>query len=304
MPSAITYAEFGGPEVLRVTEVELPAPEPGQVRVAVRATSVNPIDIKIRRGDMAGSGPASFPPRIPGLDVAGVVQEVGEGVVDRKVGEEVFGVASGGSYAQHALLSTMGSKPANVSWELAACLSTAGEAAYRALGHLNLGAGQTLLIHGAAGSVGGIATQLALARGVTVIGSAAERDLEYVGSLGAIPVRYGEGLPERVRALGRGGVDAALDTAGHGVLPDSIELTGSVERVITIADPSAQQLGVRFTGADPDDRAWEALPQLAELAAAGKLQLPIWRTYPLAQASTAHADVEAGNNHGKIVLLP
>ncbi len=303
MSTAITYAEFGGPEVLRATEVELPAPGPGQVRVAVRATSVNPIDVKIRRGDMAGHAPASFP-KVPGLDVAGVVAEVGEGVSDRAVGDEVFGVASGGAYAQYALLSVMATKPASVSWELAACLSTAGEAAYRALGHLNVAAGQTLLIHGAAGSVGGIATQLALARGVTVIGSVSLRDLEYLGSLGATPVRYGEGLCKRVRSLAPDGVDAALDTAGQGVLPDSIELTGSAERVITIADPSAQELGVRFTGGDPGDRAWEALPQLGELAAAGTLQLPIWRIYPLAHASAAHADIEAGRNHGKIVLVP
>lgn len=300
---AITYTEYGGPEVLHVTDVKKPAPAPEQVRVRVMATSVNPIDVKIRRGDMAAHFPAPFPV-IPGLDAAGVVDELGEGVTELTAGDQVLGVAPAGSYAEYALLGAWARKPAEVSWELAACLPTVGEAAYRALKHLNLSAGQTLLIHGAAGSVGAIATQLAVSRGITVIGSVSENDEDRVRSLGATPVRYGDGLVQRVRAAAPQGIDAALDTAGHGVLPDSIKLTGSPEKVITIADMSAQQYGVRFTGSDPNDRAWEALPQLAELAARSRLEIPVWKTYPLKEASTAHADIEAGHNHGKIVLTP
>ena len=127
-----------------------------------------------------------------------------------------------------------------------------------------------MLIHGAAGSVGSIATQLAVSRGINVIGSASDADADRVRALGAISVRYGDGLVERVRALAPDGIDAVLDTSGHGTLPDSIELAGGTERVITTADPEAHKYGVRFSSGGPGDRAWEALPELAELAATGK----------------------------------
>ena len=303
MAKAITYTEFGGPEVLRLTDVEVPTPGPGQVRISVRATSVNPVDMKIRRGEMAAVFPAHFP-IAPGLDAAGIVDGLGEGVSGVAVGDEVLGLATAGSYAEYALLHGPVAKPAGLSWEIAASLPTVGEAAFRGLKHLDLAPGETLLIHGAAGSVGSIATQLAVARGITVIGSVGPSDQEMVRALGAIPVVYGEGLIERVRAIAPQGVDAVLDTAGHGVLPDSIALTGGPERVITLADMGAGQYGVRFSGADPSDRAPEALAQLVELAVSGQLNLPIWRTYPLAGAAQAQAAIEAGEAHGKVVLLP
>ncbi|MEP6893466.1 MAG: NADP-dependent oxidoreductase [Gaiellaceae bacterium] len=299
---AVTYSRFGGPDVLELSEREPLPPAAGEVRLKVRAASVNPIDIKIRRGMMPGI-PVRFP-ITPGLDVAGTVEIVGDGVNDVEAGDEVLGVASSGAYAERALARVWTTKPERVSWELAACLPTVGEAAFRALKHLGVGAGQTLLIHGAAGSVGAIATQLATSRGVTVIGSVSDTDAERVSSVGAIPVRYGEGLVERVREVAPDAVDAVLDTAGQGVLGDSIELAGGPDHVITLADPDARAYGVRFTGADPTDRAWEALARLAEFAAADALELPIWCTYPLAEAAHAHADIEEGRNHGKIVLIP
>ena len=179
-----------------------------------------------------------------------------------------------------------------------------GEAAVRGLRHLDVKPGQTLLIHGAAGSVGTIAVQLAVARGLTVIGTAAEEDLGRVAALGATAIRYGQGWADRVRAVARDGIDAVFDPSGAGVLADSVALTGDPGRVITIADESAAQHGVRFTGADPGDRVPEARAELAALAATGQLSVPIWRTYPLAQAARAHADLEAGRNHGKIILRP
>lgn len=243
MSKAITYARFGGPEVLALGEVPAPEPAPGQVRVRVRAVGVNPIDVKIRRGDF-GAGSGGFP-RIPGLDVAGVVDRVGEGAAGVAAGDEVFGVAVGGAYAEYALMERPFAKPAGLSWEAAASLPTVAEAALRTLGHLALAAGETLLIHGAAGSVGRVATQLAVTRGVRVVGSVAARDDEPLRALGAVPVRYGEGLVERVRAIAPQGVDAVLDAAGRGALPDSIALAGGAGRVITIADPRAAELGVR-----------------------------------------------------------
>jgi NADPH:quinone reductase-like Zn-dependent oxidoreductase len=302
MTIAITYTEFGGPEVLKVTEVDPPIPGPGQVRIAVRAVGVNPIDAKIRRGDLVGQFPAEFP-IVPGWDVAGVVDAVGDDVRDIAMGDEVFGLAVGGSYVTSALAEAPIIKPPGLSWELAASLPTVGEAAFRSLKHLDLSGGETLLIHGAAGSVGAIATQLAVRRGITVIGSVAETDMDAVRQLGGIPVRFGGGLVERVRALAPQGIDAALDTVGHGVLAVSIELAGGPERVLTLVDPAAATYGVRFTGA-PGDRAPEAFPLLGELAAAKELTVAIWRSYPLTDAAQAHADLEAGRNHGKLVLVP
>jgi len=300
---AITYSRFGGPDVLTLSEVEIPQPESGQTRIRVRAAGVNPVDIKIRRGDFGGP----FPPHpiTPGIDAAGTVDAVGGAdAAGIAVGDEVLGVALAGSYAQYAILSAPVPKPPSMTWEFAASLPTVGEAAFRSLKHLALKSGETLLIHGAAGSVGATAVQLARARGVNVVGSVSPADEEYVRSLGGVPVRYGDGLADRVRAAAPQGIDAVLDTAGRGVLPVSIELAGGPQRVITIADMEAAKYGVPFTGADPADRAPEAVPELVNLAAAGKLSIVLWHSYPLARAADAHADIEAGANHGKIVLIP
>jgi NADPH:quinone reductase-like Zn-dependent oxidoreductase len=302
MSTAITFSRYGEPDVLTASSAEVPQPGPGQVRVRVRAVAVNLIDVKIRSGHMDGIIPVSFPVT-PGWDVAGVVDAAGESAT-ATVGDEVFGVASAGGYSEYALLDQPVARPAGVSAETAAALVTVGEAAVRGLRHLDVKPGQTLLIHGAAGSVGTIAVQLAVAQGLTVIGTAAEDDLGGVTALGATAVRYGEGWADRVRAVAPDGVDVVFDTSGAGVLADSVALTGDASRVITIADENAEQFGVRFTGADPGDRVPESRAELAGLAAAGQLSVPIWRTYPLAQAALAHADLEAGRNHGKIILRP
>jgi NADPH:quinone reductase-like Zn-dependent oxidoreductase len=251
---------------------------------------------------MDGIFPVRFPV-LPGWDVAGVVEAAGPGA-GPAIGDEVFGVASVGGYSEHARLDRPVAKPGGLSWEGAASVISVGEAAVRVLKHLGLKAGQTLLILGAGGSVGTIAVQLAAARGISVIGTAAEGDLGRLAGLGATAVRYGDGWADRVRAAAPGGVGAVFDAAGAGLLADAIALAGDPARVITIADDNAADHGVRFTGADPADRAPEALPELAALMADGRLAVPIWRTYPLARAAQAHADLEARRNHGKIVLLP
>ncbi|MGW7008536.1 NADP-dependent oxidoreductase [Streptomyces sp. NPDC054933] len=301
MSTAITFSEYGPPEVLRLTEVAPPKPGPGQARIRVRAASVNPLDMKIRSGLMAKAAPARFP-AIPGLDAAGVVDAVGQGA-DAAVGDEVLGATVGGSYSEYALLERPVAKPEAMSWEVAASLVTVGQTGHRVLRQLDVQAGQTMLVHGAAGSVGFIAVQLAVARGITVIGTAAERDLERVTALGATAVRYGDGWLERVKAAAPGGVDFVFDASGAGVLGDSVALTGDAGKVITIADMSAQQHGVRFS-AGSADQGGQSLPELVQLAAAGKLTVPIWRTYPLAEAAQAHAALEAHRNQGKAVLLP
>jgi NADPH:quinone reductase-like Zn-dependent oxidoreductase len=302
MSTAITYSRYGGPEVLSLSAAEIPQPGPGQVRIRVRAVAVNPIDAKVRSGRLDGVFPVQFPV-LPGWDVAGVVDAAGDGA-SAAVGDEVFGVAAVGGYSQYALLDHPVPKPAALPFETAAAVVTVGEAAFRVLKHLGLKAGQTLLILGAGGSVGSIAAQLATARGITVIGTAAEGDLGRLTALGATAVRYGDGWTERVRAAAPAGVDAVFDTSGAGLLADAIALAGDTARVITIADESAPEHGVRFTGQDPADRAPEALPELAALLADGGLSVPVWRTYPLAEAARAHADLDAGRNHGKVILLP
>ena len=302
MSTAITFSRYGGTDVLSVSQAEIPSPGPGQVRIRVRAVAVNLIDVKIRSGHLDGIFPVRFPV-LPGWDVAGVVDAVGEGA-GYAVGDEVLGVASVGGYSEHALLDRPVPKPPGLSWAAAAALVTVGEAAFRGLKHLGVRAGQTLLILGAGGSVGTLAVQLAVARGARVIGTAADGDLERLAVLGAGAVRYGSGWAERVRAMAPDGVDAVFDTSGAGLLADAVALAGDASRVITIADEAAAEQGVRFTGADPADRAPEARPELARLLAGGELTLPIWRTYTLAQAAQAHADLEARRNHGKIVLLP
>jgi NADPH:quinone reductase-like Zn-dependent oxidoreductase len=268
----------------------------------VKAVSVNPIDVKIRSGAMDGIMPVRFPV-LPGWDVAGVVEAVGEGA-GAALGDEVLGVAAVGGYSEFALLDRPVAKPKTVSWETAAAFITVGEAAFRVLKHLGVKEGQTLVVLGAGGSVGTIAVQLAVRRAITVIGVAGEGDLKRLTALGVTAVRAGAGWAERVRAVAPGGVDAVLDTTGAGLLPDAVALAGDPGRVITIADAAAAEYDVRFTGADPADRFPEAVPELAALLAAGDLTVPIWRTYPLADAASAHADLEAGRNNGKIILLP
>ena len=302
MNTVIAYSRYGGPEVLSLSAGDIPQPGPGQVRIRVKAVAVNPIDAKIRSGRLDGFFPAQFPV-VPGWDVAGVVDAVGDGA-SAAAGDEVFGVASVGGYSQYALLDRPVPKPAALSFADAAAVITVGEAAFRVLKHLGLKAGQTLLILGAGGSVGSIAAQLATARGITVVGTAADRDLNRLTALGATAVRYGDGWAGRVRAAAPAGVDAVFDTSGAGLLADAIALAGDVARVITIADESAPEHGVRFTGQDPADRAPEALPELAGLLASGQLAVPVWRTYPLAEAAKGHADLDAHRNQGKIVLLP
>ncbi len=303
MSTAITYDHFGGPDVLTVTDVEPVAPGAGQVQIQVRAAGVNLVDAKLRRGDLAHLFAPRFPV-IPGIEIAGEISALGTETSGFTLGQAVFGVADAGGYTEFAVATQIHAKPESMSWELAAALPIVGEAAFRTLGHLNVQSGERLLIHGGAGSVGTLATQLAVARGVTVIATASPDDQDAIERRGATAVAYGDGWAQRVRGAAPNGVDAVLDAAGAGVLSESIDLAGGRERIITIADEAAFSLGVRFTGPDPNDRDRTALAKLASLIAAGELELPIWRTYMLTDASHAHEDLEAHRNKGKIVLRP
>jgi NADPH:quinone reductase-like Zn-dependent oxidoreductase len=297
---AVIFDKYGDPDVLHVGEVTEPHAGPGQVRIAVRAASVNPIDWKLRSGMLESVMPVDLP-KVVGYDGSGVVDEVGEGA-DAAVGDEVFGfaVANEGA-AEYAVLDDFARKPAGLSFEEAAGFPVAVETSVRALDLLGVQPGQTVLINGAAGGVGTAAVQIARARGARVIGIAGEHNHDYLRELGAEPTAYGEGLVERVRALG--GADLAFDVAGSGIIPELIELTGSPDNVITIADYSAPEHGVRVTGGQ-DGRYAQALSEAAKLWEEGAFRLPVEHAYPFAEAGEAHRASQAGHVRGKLVLVP
>ncbi|HET7051255.1 MAG TPA: NADP-dependent oxidoreductase [Solirubrobacteraceae bacterium] len=297
---AVQFSRFGGPEVLEVVELPDPRPDSGQVRIAVRAAGINPIDWKVRSGAMGGDLPQTT-----GREVAGVVDEVGDGVTDVEPGDTVFGFAAGGGgAAELALSSDYAPIPPSLDFAAAAALPVAVETAVRTLDVLAVGPDTTLLINGAAGGVGTAAVQIARARGARVIGTASENNHDYLRSLGAEPTTYGEGLVQRVRELAPGGVDAALDAAGAGALPSLVELTGDPDRVVTIADfLGAQETGVTFSGGMGTARAVHALSEIGDLIETGKFSLPVQQTFSLDRIAEAHELSQRGHVRGKLVLL-
>ncbi|MFI2104613.1 NADP-dependent oxidoreductase [Isoptericola sp. NPDC019693] len=301
---AIVFETHGDPEVLHLADVPAPEAGPGQVRVRVEAAAVNGWDVKSRAG--APGAPASTSAVVPGLEVAGVVDQVGppagDGAARVAPGDRVVGFTVGGGYAELALTKVFARVPDGLAPTDAVTLPVAAETATRVLRLLEVRAGETLLVHGASGSVGALATQLAVRRGARVIGTASARNQDRVAALGATPTTYGAGLVERVRALAPGGVDAVLDTTGAGVLPDSIALRGGTDRIVTIADDAAAELGVEASWRSERDAG-----DLAEVVAAlarGDLTTTVGAVLPLADAARAHALVESGHAGGKVVLVP
>jgi acetyl esterase len=308
VPKAIVFAEYGDPEVLTYVDVELPDPAAGEVRIAVRTAGVNPVECKVRRGEFAEND-RLLTPRHLGTDVAGIVDAVGPGVTAVCVGDRVFGRAKGNAYGQYASadVEDLVPKPEKLPWEVAGSLAISAETAVRCLGLLGVtegGTGRTVLIHGASGSVGAIATQLAVLRGAQVVGTASEAQQEYVRALGAGAIPYGDGWLERARAAAPGGVDAVLDTSGRGVLKGSVELTGDPGRVVTIADRGAADHGVRYsrglvTRVGMHEIFREVLPLLVD----GSLVVRIAARFPLHRAANAHRLCEDGHSAGRIVLV-
>ena len=299
---AAQFGRFGGPEVLEIVELPEPHPGPGEVRIAVRASGVNASDWKKRLGQMDPELPQTM-----GYEAAGVVDELGEGVSDIAVGDRVYGFSGGAAQAELAVLSSYAPIPEGLDFTQAAALPASAETAARALDQLGVGrdggAGPViLLISGASGNVGGAATQLAVARGARVIGTASAAKQDYIRALGADPVVYGDGLTERVRALAPGGVDFALDIAGSGILPELVELAGGAQNVVTVADfLGARDTGVRFSSGDAG-RALYVLDDLDELIASGRFAVPPIQTFPLAEIAEAHRVGGSGRAAGKLVL--
>lgn len=303
MMRAAAIPSPGPPDVLRVMEFETPQAGTGQVRVRVKAAGVQPFDLSVRSSGWAPPGIEVKYPQILGNEFAGVIDQVGEDVINFSVGDEVIGWALLASYAEYVVVHVeqISHKPKNMLWDEAGGITASGQTAHTALKELGVGKGDTLLIHAAAGGVGTIAVQLARAWGATVIGTASEQNHDYLRSLGAIPVAYGDGLIDRVRSLKPDGVDAVFDAAGGEALLDSLDLVQDKNRIGTIvAFELAQKLGVR---AIRSQRSVDRLVELVELYEQGKLHIHIRKTFPLHQAEDAHREIESGHGRGKVVLV-
>lgn len=299
---AMAFSKFGPPEVLRLTELVEPQAGAGEVRVRIKAAGVMPFDYGVRSGWTPAGYTMTFP-EIPGNEFAGIIDQVGEGVTGFSVGDEVLGFNMLKCYAEYVAVKSdqIVIKPENMPWEVAGGFSGNGQGAHLALTALGALEGDTVLIHGAAGGLGTFAIQLAKIWGAaTVIGTASESNHDYLRSLGAIPVSYGEGLVDRVRAVAQGGVDAALDAAGPEALRASMELVKNKERIRTMVSfDLANELGIRpIIGT----RTAARLAELCDIYAQGKLHIHIRKVFPLDQAASAHREVESRHGRGKVVL--
>ncbi|MDR7275612.1 NADP-dependent oxidoreductase [Catenuloplanes atrovinosus] len=297
---AALYRRTGGPEVLEWSDIETPEAGPGEVRVRVRAAGVQPIDCAVRAGFVPGWLKTGLP-GIPGNEFAGVVdQSRADGFA---AGDEVLGFGFGRSAAEFVVVpaAQVTAKPAAMPWEVAGGFSAAAQTAHIALELLAPKPGETILVHGAAGAVGGVAVQLARRAKARVVGTASAANHDYLRSLGVEPAEYGEGLGDRLRALLPDGADLVLDGAGGEALDLSLELCADRTRILTLVDHGrAAGLGVRTT---ENLRSAARLAELAALYVAGELRFPIRRSVPMWTAAEAHREVETGHGRGKVVLV-
>ncbi len=304
---AITYSQYGGTEVLQLTEVDDPKIGPDWVAIDVKATSVNPVDWKIASGGLDAMLPTYFPV-VPGWDVAGVVTAVGPSVDDLAVGDEVYGylrkdAVQDGTYAEKvgAPQRCVTRKPARASFAEAAAIPLAGLTALQCLDFVGTTGEDTVLVHSAAGGVGMLAVQIARARGARVIGTASPDNHDFVRSLGAEPVAYGDGLVAAVRELAPDGVTAVLDTQGGDTLTQSVELLadGAAGRIASVADPSVAEHGGRYVFVRPDVA---DLTTLAGLVDAGEMRVEVAELFPLAETARAWERSMEGHVRGKLVI--
>ena len=303
---AVQFEKYGGIDVLKVVEVERPAPGRREVLVRVKAAGINPGEGAIREGKFAKRWPSSFPSG-EGSDLAGIVEEVGAGVDDIAVGDEVIGFTDKrASHADFVIVDAdhLVPRPAKVPWEQAGALFVVGTTAYAAIKAVGLKPRETLVVSGAAGGVGSLVVQLAKNIGAKVIGLASVGHHKWFSDRGIIPVAYGEGVFERILEASGGRVDAFIDTHGDGYVELAIKLGVSPERIDTIIDfAAAEEYGAKTAG-NHDAASAEVLGELAELMAMGRLEVPIAGVYPLADVRDAFRELEKHHTHGKIVLVP
>jgi NADPH:quinone reductase-like Zn-dependent oxidoreductase len=308
MGKAVKFDQYGGIDVLQVRDVPRREPREGQVLVEVRAAGINPGEAMIRKGALQDMFPATFPSG-QGSDLAGVVAQVGAGVDAFKVGDEVLGFTEDrASHAEYVLVpaGNLTAKPANVSWEVAGGLFVAGTTAYAAVRAVELKAGDTVAIAGAAGGVGTIGVQLAKRSGATVIGIAGPSNDEWLTAHGVIPVNYGDDLANRLRSASPSGrIDAFLDFFGNGYVELAVaELGVAPQRVDTVIDfPAAARFGAQTAG-NADASNADVVAELAALIAAGELEVPIAQVFSLDDVQDAYRTLEQRHTRGKIVLRP
>ena len=304
---AVVYDRYSQDlDALEVREVPEPKLPPASVLVEVRAAGVNPVDWKVMAGGLDALMPTQFPV-IPGWDVAGVVVAVGLDTPEFAVGDEVMAYArkdtvGAGTFAKRVAvpISAVARKPASLSWEEAGALPLAGGTALRSIDALGDLAGRTVLIHGAAGGVGGFAVQIAAARGARVIATGSERNHDYIRSLGGEPTSYGEGLAGRVRELSGGLVDAVADFVG-GQLEVTLDVLSDDGVHVSTADPSVTQHGGRYIWVRPEGT---QTARLGALADEGLLRVEIAETFPLDGVADAFAASQSGHTRGKLVIVP
>jgi NADPH:quinone reductase-like Zn-dependent oxidoreductase len=308
MPKAVQFDSYGGVGVLEVRDVPRPVPEAGEVLVEVRAAGINPSEAVIRSGALAEQFPATFPSG-QGSDLAGVVAELGSGVSDFAVGDEVIGFSMRrSSHAEYVTVpaNQLTAKPSEVSWEVAGSLFVAGATAYAAVRAVRLEPGETVAIAGAAGGVGSIAVQLARRAGATVLGIAGPSNDAWLADHGAVPVNYGDDLPARLRAAAPSGhIDPLVDFFGGGYVAMAVEdLKVPRDRVDTITDFAAvERFGVLSVGG-ADAATAAVVAELADLVARGELEVPIAAVFALDDVRDAFREVELRHTRGKLVLRP
>jgi NADPH:quinone reductase-like Zn-dependent oxidoreductase len=303
---AVRFDRYGGIDVLEVREVDDPVAAPGRVLVAVKAAAINPGEMAIREGRMHERWPATFPSG-EGTDLAGVVRAVGEGVTEFAEGDEVLGWSE--ERASHAELVSVPEdqlvrKPAALSWEVAGAVFVVTMAARASVDAVAPREGETVVVSAAAGGVGSVAAQLARLTGARVIGLAGERNHDWLREHDIVPVTYGEGQAERIRAAAGGSVDAFIDNFGGGYVDLALELGVAPERINTIADfEAAQRHGISSQGTHAIATA-PLLAELADMVAEGTVEIPVARTYPLDRVQDAFRELAERHTRGKIVLIP
>jgi NADPH:quinone reductase-like Zn-dependent oxidoreductase len=302
----VRFNEYGDIDVLEVVKVDRPVPGPGEVLVGVKAAGINPGEAMIRKGLVHDLWPATFPSG-EGSDLAGVVEELGAGVAGFEVGDEVFGFTNNrASHADFVLVDAdqLVHRPSNVSWEAAGALFVAGATAFAAVRAVAVGAGDTVVVSGAAGGVGALTVQLATNAGATVVGLASEANHEWLAAHGVIPVSYGDGVATRITAALGGKVDAFIDTFGADYVRIAIGLGVRPDRINTVINfADAEKYGVKTEGSSDAANA-EVLAELADLVDQGLLEVPIAKVYPLAEVRDAYKELEQRHTRGKIVLVP
>ena len=303
---AVKFEKYGSVDVLHLEEVPRPAPKADQVLIKVKAAGINPGEAAIREGWLDKEFPTTFPSG-EGSDLAGIIEEIGDGVTNFKVGDEVLGFTNNrGSHAEYVVADTdkIIPRPANVPWEVAGSLFVVGTTAYAAVRAVALKPGDTVVVSAAAGGVGSVAAQLAKNAGARVIGLAGKDNQQWLIDHGIIGVVYGDGQEERIKTAANNKIDAFIDTFGKGYVDLAIQLGVPADRINTIIDFAAvQKYKVKADGSAKAATA-EVLSELTGLIAAGKLDIPIAKTFPLSEVREAYRELEQRHTRGKIVLVP